>query len=66
VSGLPDKSEDSAIVNAVLSLAGALTTYLADHNCDDIQGYLLGKPMPKDQLYKALVAEQKAVIYKLN
>lgn len=64
VNGLPNQSEDVAIVGAVLSLAKALEipavaegveeevqlAFLALRECEDMQGYLLAKPMPGDEL----------------
>lgn len=64
VSGLPDRSEDVAIVGAVLSLARSLDIpvvaegveeeaqklFLAHRQCDDMQGFLLARPMPGELL----------------
>ncbi len=64
VSGLPDRSEDVAIVGAVLSLAQSLDipvvaegveneaqrSFLLNRECEDLQGFLMARPMPADQL----------------
>lgn len=64
VSGLPDRSEDVAIVGAVLSLASSLDIpvvaegveeetqklFLIHRRCDDMQGFLLARPMPGHRL----------------
>jgi len=64
VGGLPDRSEDVAIVGAVLSLAQSLEIpvvaegveeetqlhFLRGRGCEDTQGFLLAKPMPGDEL----------------
>lgn len=64
VSGLPERSEDVAIVGAVLSLAHSLDIpvvaegveeeaqrlFLVHRQCHDMQGFLLARPMPGDLL----------------
>ncbi len=68
VSGLPDRSEDVAIVGAVLSLAQSLNIptvaegvenesqrlFLANRHCHEIQGFLLAKPMPAAEMLEGL------------
>lgn len=68
VSGLPNRSEDVAIVEAVLSLAQSLKIpavaegveneaqrlFLTNRRCQEMQGFLLAKPMPADQLLEVL------------
>jgi EAL domain-containing protein (putative c-di-GMP-specific phosphodiesterase class I) len=60
VRGLPDNPNDAAIVKATLSMAADLglevtaegveteeqLAFLRAHNCSNVQGYLLGRPMP--------------------
>jgi len=72
VSGLPDNSEDIAIVGAVLSLAHSLDIpvvgegveeeaqleFLKARNCNDIQGYLLGRPMPGASIVSTLMDDK--------
>lgn len=63
VSGLPGDSEDSAIVIAVQNMAHALGLrviaegvesheqfeFLAEHECDEVQGFLFARPMPAEE-----------------
>ncbi|MBR0567148.1 EAL domain-containing protein [Azoarcus sp. L1K30] len=64
VRALPDDAEDAAIVIAVIQMAHALgisvvaegveteaqADFLLRHECDVLQGYLLGMPMPASEL----------------
>jgi len=64
VQGLPEDSENAAIVRAVIQMARALSLtvvaegietpgqaeFLRHCGCDILQGYLLGRPIPPDQL----------------
>ena len=64
VQGLGDGGEADAIVRAIVALGRSLSLYitaegvetqdqlarLREHACDEVQGYLLGRPMPADQL----------------
>ena len=68
VSGLGDDEDDSAIVRATIALAhglnlsvvaeGVETTeqlgYLADLDCDRVQGYLFSKPVDADTFHNYL------------
>ncbi len=68
VSGLPDRGEDVAIVGAVLSLASSLDIpvvaegveeeaqklFLTHRQCEDMQGFLLARPMPGERLLSKL------------
>jgi EAL domain-containing protein (putative c-di-GMP-specific phosphodiesterase class I) len=70
VSDITLKSEES-IVNAILAMAASLGLdvvaegvenieqyqYLASHNCDFIQGYMISKPIVKPQLDKLIHAK---------
>ncbi|MBX9912548.1 MAG: EAL domain-containing protein [Pseudomonadaceae bacterium] len=63
VDGLPDGEQDAQIASAIIAMAHSLKLaviaegvetqaqldFLRDHGCDEIQGYLLGKPMPAAQ-----------------
>jgi diguanylate cyclase (GGDEF)-like protein len=64
VRDLPDDSEDQAIAQAIISMGKALgmtvvaegvetteqETFLRDHACDEMQGYLFSKPVPPAQM----------------
>jgi len=64
VRDLPDDSEDRAIAQAIISMGKALgltvvaegvetaeqQTFLRDHACDEMQGFLFSKPLPPQQL----------------
>jgi EAL domain-containing protein (putative c-di-GMP-specific phosphodiesterase class I) len=64
VDDLPDDSEDQAITQAIISMGKALgmtvvaegvetieqETFLRDHACDEMQGFLFSKPVPPEQL----------------
>jgi len=64
VRDLPDDSEDKAIAQAIISMGKALgmtivaegvetaeqETFLRDHACDEMQGFLFSKPIPPEQL----------------
>jgi len=62
VRQIPDDADDRAITEAIISLGKALhltvvaegvetksqETFLREHECDEIQGYLFSKPIPGD------------------
>jgi diguanylate cyclase (GGDEF)-like protein len=64
VRDLPDDSEDKAIAQAIISMGKALgmtvvaegvetaeqETFLRNHACDEMQGFLFSKPLPPQQL----------------
>jgi diguanylate cyclase (GGDEF)-like protein len=68
VRDISDDPEDAAITSAIIALAHSLDlqvvaegvetqeqlNFLADHNCDQVQGYLLGKPMLVSKFSKLL------------
>jgi diguanylate cyclase (GGDEF)-like protein/PAS domain S-box-containing protein len=70
VRDLPDDSEDKAIAEAIISMGKALgmtvvaegvetaeqETFLRDHACDEMQGFLFSKPVPPQQLADLLRA----------
>lgn len=72
ISGLPEKDEDAALVNAIIAMARSLNldvvaegvetdeqlAFLADRGCDFVQGYYLSKPLPL-ALFRAYIADQK-------
>jgi diguanylate cyclase (GGDEF)-like protein len=68
VRDLPKDSEDQAIAQAIISMGKALgmtvvaegvetteqETFLRDHACDEMQGFLFSKPVPQQQLAELL------------
>jgi diguanylate cyclase (GGDEF)-like protein len=68
VCDLPDDSEDRAIAQAIISMGKALgmivvaegvetteqETFLRDHACDEMQGFLFSKPVPAEQMAELL------------
>ena len=64
VDGLPDGEQDTQIARAIIAMAHSLNMkviaegveteeqleFLREHACDEVQGYLLGRPMPAAQL----------------
>ncbi|MFM2342180.1 MAG: hypothetical protein RLZZ592_1833 [Pseudomonadota bacterium] len=75
VDGIPDDGEDLAIVEAIVALArklnlrivaegvetGAQRELLARLGCDEMQGFLLGRPMPACDLEALLARSPQAV-----
>jgi len=69
-----DKSGDAAIVLAVIAMAHGLglsvvaegvetpeqAAFLAEHNCDQMQGFLFSKPIPPEELENLLMLEHVA------
>jgi diguanylate cyclase (GGDEF)-like protein len=74
VRDLPKDSEDQAIAQAIISMGKALgltviaegvetadqEAFLRDHACDEMQGFLFGKPMPPEHLPDLLRAPLRA------
>ncbi len=64
VRDLPKDSEDQAIAQAIISMGKALgmtvvaegvetteqQTFLRDHACDEMQGFLFSKPVPPEDI----------------
>ncbi|MES2819468.1 MAG: EAL domain-containing protein [Pseudomonadota bacterium] len=64
VDGLPEGEQDAQIAMAIIAMAHSLKLsviaegvesqaqldFLREHGCDEVQGYLLGRPMPAHQL----------------
>ncbi|MDX1901409.1 MAG: EAL domain-containing protein [Gammaproteobacteria bacterium] len=74
VKGIPDSKDDVAITSGVIALAHSLgmhvvaegvetaeqLQFLADHECDYVQGYYLSRPLPEVKLLSLLSeADQK-------
>ena len=74
VDDLPHDEDDAAIVSSIISMAHFLGlktvaegvenrdqyAFLKQAGCDQVQGYLIGKPLPLDEL-KAFLKESKVV-----
>jgi diguanylate cyclase (GGDEF)-like protein len=69
VRDLPQDSEDQAIAQAIISMGKALgmtvvaegvenveqETFLRNHGCDEMQGFLISKPLPARQMAELLL-----------
>jgi EAL domain-containing protein (putative c-di-GMP-specific phosphodiesterase class I) len=65
VAGLPRNEGDASICNAIIQMAHSLNLrvvaegiehtwqydFLKQHDCDEAQGYLIGRPVPADQIH---------------
>ena len=75
VKGLPDDTEDASIALAVVTMAHSLGLevvaegvetaaqkhFLAEHGCDQMQGYLLSRPLPAAECARFFGAPQSAM-----
>jgi diguanylate cyclase (GGDEF)-like protein len=75
VRDLPNDSEDRAIAQAIISMGKALgmtiiaegvetveqETFLRNHACDEMQGFLFSKPLPPREMANLLGAERELV-----
>jgi EAL domain-containing protein (putative c-di-GMP-specific phosphodiesterase class I) len=64
IRDLPDNNDDKAIASAIIGLGKALgvtivaegvetlgqQTFLRDHACDEMQGYLFSRPLPAEEM----------------
>jgi predicted signal transduction protein with EAL and GGDEF domain len=64
IRDLPDNNDDKAIASAIIGLGKALgvttvaegvetvgqQTFLRDHSCDEMQGYLFSRPLPAEEM----------------
>ncbi len=74
VDGLPEGEQDAQIARAIIAMSHSLgmcviaegveqraqLDFLRAHGCDEVQGYLLGRPMPADR-FEAHVDRHSAV-----
>jgi EAL domain-containing protein (putative c-di-GMP-specific phosphodiesterase class I) len=72
ISGLENSEGDAAIIRAVIALARSLgmtataegvetehqLTYLRNEDCNQAQGYYLGRPAPADEITRMLERDQ--------
>ena len=68
--GIASDPKDAAITKALLAMAHRLElnvvaegveneaqlAFLGDHDCDEVQGYLFGRPIPATEISKSLIA----------
>jgi len=73
IKGIPDNQNDVAITTAVIALAHSLDIkvvaegvetseqlqYLADNNCDMVQGYFLSPPLPEAKIKFQLIKQSE-------
>jgi EAL domain-containing protein (putative c-di-GMP-specific phosphodiesterase class I) len=64
ITGVPENENDSSIVHAIITMAHSLgikvvaegvetdeqLAFLAEHGCDEMQGYLFSAPLPSSEL----------------
>ena len=76
VRDLPNDSEDQAIAQAIISMGKALgmtviaegvetveqQTFLRNHACDEMQGFLFSKPLPPRQMAELLASRAAACL----
>ena len=74
ITDLADNPDDAAITRAIIEMAHSLTmsvvaegvetdqhlNILREMGCDSIQGYLISRPVPEDQLHEILALQQQA------
>ncbi len=72
VQDLPDDTDNAAITRAVIAMARALKLrvvaegvetreqmqFLRDYHCDDVQGFLFGRPVPAEEFALALASQR--------
>ncbi len=77
VNDLTTDANDAAIASAVILMAHSLglrvvaegveteeqLRFLLDHNCDEYQGYLIGRPEPEDVFKKTLARVEERAVY---
>nr|MCH9783573.1 EAL domain-containing protein [Gammaproteobacteria bacterium] len=74
ITDLADNPDDAAITRAIIEMAHSLTmsvvaegvetdqhlNILREMGCDSIQGYLISRPVPEDELHDILALQQQA------
>lgn len=73
VDGLPVGEQDAQIARAIIAMAHSLNMtvvaegvetqaqldFLREHGCDEVQGFLLGRPMPTDEVAASFKAKSR-------
>jgi len=73
VSGIPENRDDSSLTAAIIAMAHGLqrrvvaegveteaqASFLAGEGCDELQGYLIGRPVPAEDFTRFLEAEKR-------
>jgi EAL domain-containing protein (putative c-di-GMP-specific phosphodiesterase class I) len=75
IMDIPDDEDDVAITKAIIAMAHSLRlkviaegveseehlAFLREHDCDEAQGYLFGKPMPADEFMQLMLRCESGV-----
>ncbi len=68
VSGIPENIDDASLTSAIIAMAHGLrrivvaegveteeqAAFLTERGCDELQGYLIGRPVPPEEFVRFL------------